>query len=708
MGITISQLPVGVIPPEGTEAVPAVQGGVTVQLPIGLSINTLDEVGDVSLSGALQDGQVLTVQDGVWTNLFPDIPDPPSFDSLPGLNITNPQPGDVITWDGSDWVNSQVEGWPPTPPVTAPLPWSFVGLNGAGVTIDENGNVTIVSAPATAPGQWMWQIGNGLGPSGAPVGMSYGFRINAGTNDTDICFQLRSDDGSSEFFTVWGDGTITGLNLPQGPAGATGPQGPVGATGPVGPVGPAGTDGADGADGADGTSINIKGTLDDPAQLPEEGQPGDVWMINGVMWVWNSTSNVWQNAGSIEGPEGPTGPQGNTGQAGPPGPPGQAGQPGQPGPQGPAGTGVNILGSLDDVSQLPENGEPGDAWLIDGELYVWSENAGGWEPVGSIQGPQGPPGTPGEPGPPGTNGAPGGIGPEGPQGDPGPKGDPGIPGPEGPAGTGVNILGSLPNTSALPGTGNPGDAYLINGELFVWSSTSQTWENVGSIQGPPGATGAAATVAVGPTTTGAAGSNANVTNTGNASAAVFAFTIPRGAQGDPGAQGNPGTPGAAATIAVGTTSTTAAGTSATVTNAGNNTAAVFNFTIPRGADGVAGPAGTPGGTGPPGPVVPLSGLTDVTVTNPAALQVLRRNTANNGWENAAPAAVPQNLQDLTNVTITNPTNLQYLGWNGTTAWINRQPALAGMSDVNITSPQIGQILAWDAPSQRWVNRNPPT
>ena len=58
---------------------------------------------------------------------------------------------------------------------------------------------------------------------------------------------------------------------------------------------------------------------------------------------------------------------------------------------------------------------------------------------------------------------------------------------------------------------------------------------------PPGA---AATIAVGTTTTGAAGSSASVTNSGTSSAAVFNFTIPKGDKGDTGDPGNPGAPGA--------------------------------------------------------------------------------------------------------------------------------------------------------------------
>lgn len=54
-------------------------------------------------------------------------------------------------------------------------------------------------------------------------------------------------------------------------------------------------------------------------------------------------------------------------------------------------------------------------------------------------------------------------------------------------------------------------------------------------------TGTAATVAVGTTTTGSAGSSASVTNSGTTSAAVFNFTIPRGDTGAAGASGGSST-----------------------------------------------------------------------------------------------------------------------------------------------------------------------
>ena len=131
--------------------------------------------------------------------------------------------------------------------------------------------------------------------------------------------------------------------------------------------------------------------------------------------------------------------------------------------------------------------------------------------------------------------------------------------------------------------------------------------------GDPGTPGTAATIAVGTTTTGLPGTNAAVVNSGTSSAAVFDFTIPRGDTGAQGPQGNQGNAGAAATIAAGTTTTGAPGTNASVVNSGTSSAAVFDFTIPRGDVGPQGPQGNPG------PTVPLCDI--LTVGNTACLDI---------------------------------------------------------------------------------------
>lgn len=107
---------------------------------------------------------------------------------------------------------------------------------------------------------------------------------------------------------------------------------------------------------------------------------------------------------------------------------GPAGPPGPRGPQGPQGAGVRILGELPGTGDLPPSGEPGDGFLIGGELWVWSQSTGDWANMGHLQGPPGPAGATGQQGQPGTAGQ------QGQPGATGPTGPPGPPGPEGPTG----------------------------------------------------------------------------------------------------------------------------------------------------------------------------------------------------------------------------------------------------------------------------------
>ncbi|MDC6267372.1 GDSL-type esterase/lipase family protein [Lysinibacillus fusiformis] len=59
-------------------------------------------------------------------------------------------------------------------------------------------------------------------------------------------------------------------------------------------------------------------------------------------------------------------------------------------------------------------------------------------------------------------------------------------GEKGDTGAALSILGKLTNVSELPTSGQAGDAYTINGELFVWSDNTHLWENVGNVKGEKG------------------------------------------------------------------------------------------------------------------------------------------------------------------------------------------------------------------------------
>ena len=155
---------------------------------------------------------------------------------------------------------------------------------------------------------------------------------------------------------------------------------------------------------------------------------------------------------------------------------------------------------------------------------------GSWKTSGSIRGPEGPAGPQGSPGVPGVQGPAGPQGPQGPSGLQGPVGPAGPSGPagptgsqgiQGPAGIGINFKGQVATIANLPANATKGDAYLVQADdsLRVWDSSTNSWVNGGSIQGPQGPAGVA-----GPT--GAAGSQGPAGPQG-----------PQGIQGPAGADG---------------------------------------------------------------------------------------------------------------------------------------------------------------------------
>lgn len=65
-------------------------------------------------------------------------------------------------------------------------------------------------------------------------------------------------------------------------------------------------------------------------------------------------------------------------------------------------------------------------------------------------------------------------------------------GPRGGPGTNINICGSFSSTEELRRTypqWQMGDTYLIDGDLYYWSSDQMKWENAGHIGGPTGPQG---------------------------------------------------------------------------------------------------------------------------------------------------------------------------------------------------------------------------
>ena len=112
----------------------------------------------------------------------------------------------------------------------------------------------------------------------------------------------------------------------RGPAGQPGPVGPAGERGPAGEPGPAGPKGDP---GADGTSFKVLGRYDTLAGLEAAhptGTEGDAYAVgsadSNVIYLWDTDKNAWVSVGSLQGPAGEPGPAGPAGERGPQGEPG--------------------------------------------------------------------------------------------------------------------------------------------------------------------------------------------------------------------------------------------------------------------------------------------------------------------------------------------------------------------------------------------------
>ena len=209
---------------------------------------------------------------------------------------------------------------------------------------------------------------------------------------------------------------------------------------------------------------------------------------------------------------------------------------------------------------------------------------------------------------------------KGPKGDKGDKGDTGPKGDKGEDGTGVSILGSYNSQEELESahpTGEIGDAYLVNGDLYVWSETSASWNNVGNIKGPKGDKGDDGVTphigennnwfigdvdtgvqaegqdgAIGPV--GPKGDKGDKGDTGDAGAQGEKGD--KGDTGDQGPQGPQGNPGADGFSPIATVTQTDTGATISIQDAtGTTTATITNGQ--DGAQGIQGPQGPQGDSG---------------------------------------------------------------------------------------------------------------
>jgi hypothetical protein len=297
-----------------------------------------------------------------------------------------------------------------------------------------------------------------------------------------------------------------------------------------------------------------------PGQIAD-ASPGDLYLDSESGLVYQlGQDNVWTQTADIQGP---------------PGPP------------------LTAKGTVPSQVYLPYEADPGDMYVTTDTGHAWVWNGSLWVDMGIFQGAPGAAGlaatvdvgptttvAPTVPASVTNTGTPNAavfhfsI----PQGQTGIQGQIGPVGPPGPAGTTIAT-----NTSAnftQPAV-NANVAVTLNSGLGIAPGLILYIQGGGyySVQS-------------------IAGNVATLQNLGYSANVVAGTVINSGAS-----VAGVGPAGAAASITVGTTSTGAAGSQALVTNTGTQSAAVFNFTIPQGnvgQTGQIGPVGPPGQNGQPG------------------------------------------------------------------------------------------------------------
>ena len=423
----------------------------------------------------------------------------------------------------------------------------------------------------------------------------------------------------------------------------------------IGPTGPQGTDGERGPIGVDWQGAWQAGTTYTPPVAVE--YQGTAWLVlQESTDEFPAENEFWTELVTEVGPTGPTGPQGQTGTPGTPGaagatgPTGPTGATGPTGPTGPQGdkgdTGEDIalLGVLPDVESLPTvNNNPGDAWVVGEDLYIWSAlGDGAWVNAGSTRG------------------------------------------------AGVQFGGTTGQILVKASDDNYDTEWVDNvdelvdlvdvnisnpagGQNLVYNNSLGQWINLSSGSGNFTVSDTAPAEAL----------NGDIWYRTIDGVAYVYYTDEdssqwvqlAGAQGPIGPPGGPtGPTGPASTIAG-----------------------------PTGATGPTGPSGGPTGpTGPTGATGPafgegLADLTDVTLAGPQNDHALIYSSSIGGWFNEA---IPRTLQALENVQISSLLSNQSLVFNGTN-WVNSNPSIDDSSDVLLTGPSDGESLVYDGAN--WVN-----
>ncbi|WP_160115257.1 DNRLRE domain-containing protein [Bryocella elongata] len=479
--------------------------------------------------------------------------------------------GDAVVYGGSSYVSLATGNVGQNPASSAS--WGILAAQGATGAAGPQGPTGAVGNTG-APGAT-----GATGAQGAPMSFAGGWSTSQAYNVGDAVSyggssyiaiasnSGREPDASPAYWSLLAaSGAIgpsgamgpTGLQGPLGYPGATGPQGDAGPQGVAGPIGPAGATGSTGVAGPQGVAgatgaagINWQG----PYVPASVYNVGDAVSYAGSAYLSLVAGNTGQRpdvattswavlaSAGANGGQGAIGTTGSTGAAGATGAVGATGATGATGANGVNGTpGLTWRAVWSGATTYSAN----DAVLYNGSAYLsLSGNNSGNNPASSaanwsLLAAAGTAGTTGAAGAQGATGATGAAGPAGATGPTGATGSTGA--------AGINFRGGWTSGTFY----NVNDAVTYAGSSYLATAAGSNfepdlypgfWEVIAQAggAGPTGPSGAAASVTLGSVTTLAAGSAATVTNSGTAQNAVLNFGIPQGAAGAAGSGGSSST-----------------------------------------------------------------------------------------------------------------------------------------------------------------------
>jgi hypothetical protein len=478
---------------------------------------------------------------------------------------TNYALADGVSYHGAGYVSLVASNHGNTPDLS-PAQWAlFAAAGGAGAIgpAGSTGAAGVIGGTGPQGSTGVQGPPGATGSQGPPVANYLGAYVS-GTN---YALNDAVGYGGSTYISLaaGNHGNTPGLSpiqwavlVERGADGVAGPSGVAGAAGPAGVAGASGVAGAAGppASFAGGWLIGSAystgevvgyGGSSYVALITNTGRQPD---LSPVYWAVLAQAGGVGPAGAtgaqgLQGPTGFAGPAGATGGAGPSGVTGSTGLVGEVGPVGPAGVAGPVgAAGIAGLSYRGAYASGVNYGLNDGVTYLGSTYISlAGSNAGNVPG--------GSPSFWSLLAAQGGVGAAGSAGATGPAGSAGSTGAAGVAGA-VGAAG--PAGVVYRGAWDAAIGYSIGEAALFGGTTYLATANAAGLQpdlypaawgvlaqrggaGATGPTGVAASVTVGTVTTGLAGTQAIVTNSGTAAAAVLNFTLPQGAAGLNGSGG---------------------------------------------------------------------------------------------------------------------------------------------------------------------------